>query len=237
MDRVGRQLVELLPALAFLLAAVPLAELLDRLGFFDAVAEVVVDRRPGGVHVGSLWFLAAATTAVLNLDTTVVLLTPLYVRLARRSGHDPTSLALVPLLLAGLASCFLPVSNLTTLIAAERWGLGAGDVAAHLGAPGVAAVLVGWAAYRRRHATVLPATTPAPVDRRALRVGGLVVAALLVGFVVGPGVGVDPWVVALAADVVLAAVVGAVPLGAVPWGTAAAVALVAVVVTDRKSVV
>ncbi len=47
-----------------------------------------------------LWLLAAATTVVLNLDTTVVLLTPLYLRLARRVGVDPLPLAAIPLLLA-----------------------------------------------------------------------------------------------------------------------------------------
>ena len=38
-----------------------------------------------------LWLLAAATTVVLNLDTTVVLLTPLYLRLARRVGGRPAA--------------------------------------------------------------------------------------------------------------------------------------------------
>ena len=91
----------MVPALLFQCAGVPLAALLDRLGFFDAVAVRIA--RPGRpVPVGALWLLAAATTAVLNLDTTVVLLTPLYIRLARRSGADPLPVALVPLLLAAL---------------------------------------------------------------------------------------------------------------------------------------
>lgn len=115
------------PALLFLLAGVPLAALLDRLGLFDAVA-VEIERRWEHIPVVVLWILAAVTTAALNLDTTVVLLTPLYVRLARRSGTDPLALALVPLLLASFASSFLPVSNLTTLIAAERLDLTVADV-------------------------------------------------------------------------------------------------------------
>ena len=79
MDRVGDQLAELAPALAFLLAAVPLATLLDRLGFFRAVAARLAG--PRGTSVLALWLVAAATTIVLNLDTTIVLLTPLYVRI------------------------------------------------------------------------------------------------------------------------------------------------------------
>ncbi|MGZ6896031.1 MAG: hypothetical protein ACXVK4_01175 [Acidimicrobiia bacterium] len=88
MSRVADQLADVGPALAFLLAAVPLATLLDRLGFFAAtVARLAAHDR--GISVLALWVLAAATTVVLNLDTTIVLLTPLSVRLARRAGADP----------------------------------------------------------------------------------------------------------------------------------------------------
>jgi arsenical pump membrane protein len=236
-SRVADQLADVGPALAFLLAAVPLATLLDRLGFFAAAATGLA-ARDRGVSVFALWMLAAATTVVLNLDTTVVLLTPLYVRLARRADVDPFALALVPLLLASLASSVLPVSNLTNLIVQERTDLSVTSLLVHLGPASVAAVAVGWGCYRRRHATrlVAPATPLTPADRRALRIGGTVVAAVLVGFTLGPSVGIAPWVVALAADVVLVAVVRVVPWREVPLLTAAGVGalavLVAIVVPD-----
>jgi arsenical pump membrane protein len=107
----------LAPALGFLLAAVPLAVLLDSLGFFESLA-MVMSR--GRHMVGWLWVLAALVTTVLNLDASVVLLTPLYVRIARRSGIPPLTLAFQPVLLAMLASSALPVSNLTNLIAVAR---------------------------------------------------------------------------------------------------------------------
>ncbi|MHB1533002.1 MAG: SLC13 family permease, partial [Acidimicrobiales bacterium] len=60
-----------------------------------------------------------------------------------------------------------------------------------------------------------------PVDeRRALVVGGLIVAAVLVGFTAGRSVGVAPWMVAGGADVVLLAVVRRLPWREVPIGTA-----------------
>ena len=152
------------PALAFLLAGVPLAALLERLGFFDAVVSSIA-ARVGSVSVLVLWVLAAATTVVLNLDTTVVLLTPLYLRLARRAGADPVAVALVPLLLASLASSVLPVSNLTTLIAAQQFHLGAAQVAGHLALPSLAASTAGWLVYRRRHPTTL-ACPPGPAPDR-----------------------------------------------------------------------
>lgn len=220
------QVQALLPALAFLLAAVPLAELLERLGFFDAVAALLRRRSGPTLHLGWLWALAGVTTVVLNLDTTIILLTPLCLRLARRAGAEPVRVAAIPLVLASLASSVLVVSNLTNLIVAERFGTTSVQVAAHLGLPTVVAVAVGWLAFRRGGSTlVLPAGDGA-VDHRALRLGGLVVAGLLPAFVVGPSIGVDPWVSALVADLVLVGLVRAVPWRSLPIGTAVGVAVV-----------
>jgi arsenical pump membrane protein len=229
-SRVADQLSSLAPALAFLLAGVPLAALLDDLGFFDAAAVVVVRRRPGGTPIAWLWTLAALTTAVLNLDTTVVLLTPLYVRMARRSGQDPFGVAVVPLLLAAFASSVLPVSNLTNLIVVDRLGADVADVLVHVALPSLAAVAVGWFVYRRRWPIVLVVGADGPPDRRALAVGGVIVAALLLGFVLGPSVGVAPWMCVVVADLVLVAVTRTVPWREVPIATAALVAAIAAAV-------
>jgi arsenical pump membrane protein len=242
----GDQLQLLAPALAFLLAAVPLAHLLGELGFFDAVARRLSHRVDG---VWPWWLLAAATTAVLNLDTTVVLLTPLYLQIARRRGDDPLVLAVVPFLLANLASSVLPVSNLTTLIAAERFDIGTGELLRSLGPATVAMLVVGFLVHRRWAATRVPVAartatavgTPAgPVrrlddderidDQRALLLGGAIVAALLVAFVLGPAVGIAPWEAALVADLVLVLALRTVPWRNVPLATAAAVAVLGVAV-------
>ena len=126
-------LSSLWPALAFLLAGVPLAALLERLGFFDAVAAALARGGERDTPVAALWVLAALTTVVLNLDTTIVLLTPLYLQLARRSRVDPLPIVAIPLLLASLASSVLPISNLTTLIVVARLDVGVGEVIGHSG--------------------------------------------------------------------------------------------------------
>jgi arsenical pump membrane protein len=214
----GSLLRPLAAPIAFLLAAVPLAVLLDRLGFFEAAAEVV----GRGRHlVLGLWILGAVVTTVLNLDAAVVLLTPLYVRIARRCGLDPIALGVQPVLLSCLASSALPVSNLTNLIAASSLHLDAGDFLVHLGLPSLAATIVGWFAYR----IALHPGSPTDVDtsrpaRRALVAGGAVIVAVLVGFVAGPPAGIPEWAVALGADVVLMAVTRERPLREIPWGTA-----------------
>ena len=164
-------LSSLWPALAFLLAGVPLAALLERLGFFDAVAAALARGGERDTPVAALWLLAALTTVVLNLDTTIVLLTPLYLQLARRSRVDPLPIVAIPLLLASLASSVLPISNLTTLIVVARLDVGVGEVVGHLGLPSVAAATAGWLVYRRRHPTSLVLPAGSAVDVRARREG------------------------------------------------------------------
>jgi arsenical pump membrane protein len=230
MSRVANQLSTLWPALAFLLLGVPLAALLDRLGFFEAAATLISGGDDDGAPVLALWVLAALTTVVLNLDTTIVLLTPLYLRLARRARSDPVALVAVPLLLASFASSVLPVSNLTNLIVVDQLHVGTGAFVTHLGLPSVAACTVGWLAYRRRFPTRLALGRGAPPDRHALRVGGLVVGGLLVGFVVGPRFGIEPWMSVAVADAVLAVLTRVVPWREVPWRTAAGVAALAAAV-------
>ena len=131
--------------IAFLLAAVPLAILLDRVGFFTSLAERLIAT---GRSTRSLWILAAVVTTVLNLDASVVLLTPLYVRIARQTGRNPLTLAFQPVLLACLASSALPVSNLTNLIAVAWTSAQTTAFITHLALPSLAATAVGWWRYQ-----------------------------------------------------------------------------------------
>jgi arsenical pump membrane protein len=102
-----------------------------------------------------------------------------------------------------------------------------GAVVGHLAGPSLAAVVAGWVVHRRRLPTRLKIDGTASIDRRALYIGGAVVSALLVGFVAGPSVGIQPWMVAVAADAVLMVVVRDVPWRHVPLATAVGVAVVA----------
>lgn len=200
--------------LLFLLFAVPLAVLLDRLGVFAALAAMV----DGGRHlVAWLWVLAAAVTIVFNLDAAVVLLTPLYIRIARRHGLSPEMLAFQPALLACLASSPLPVSNLTNLIVAERFDLGVGDFVRHLALPTMVACTVGWFAFRAAfHVHATRDIVDEPVDARALRRGLPIIGFVLIGFTAGDLVGVPAWVVAAVAVVWAATLVRTVPWRSVP---------------------
>ena len=131
--------------------------------------------RASPAGAGYLWALAALVTTFLNLDASVVLLTPLYVAVARQRGASVLALGAQPVLLACLASSALPVSNLTNLIAAAWTGAGTAQFIVHLGPPSLAATLVGWWAYRR--------AAPALARRRA---------SVQVSALAGPGSPADP---------------------------------------------
>ena len=88
-----------------------------------------------------VFLLAAAVTAVLSLDATVVLLTPVVVAAAVSSGTSYRPGAHACLRMANSASLLLPVSNLTNLLAMPHLDLTFGGFALVM-APVLAVVLV-----------------------------------------------------------------------------------------------
>jgi arsenical pump membrane protein len=115
----------ILPLLLFLGTVIVLAELTAEAGVFDVIAARLAGLARGNYL--ALFFLcvffASFTTAVLNLDTTAVLLTPVMLALARKTGIAAIPLAMTTVWLANTASLLLPVSNLTNLLAANRVSL------------------------------------------------------------------------------------------------------------------
>ena len=110
------------PILVFLVAITVVAELADGIGLFAIIARWAAVLGRGSVF--GLWLLvvlvATLATAVLSLDTTAVLLTPVVLVLARRLGLGQELFAFTAVWLANTASLILPVSNLTNLLAYAR---------------------------------------------------------------------------------------------------------------------
>jgi arsenical pump membrane protein len=111
-----------LPILGFVVCITVVAELADGLGVFSLLARGTARLARGSVL--RLWLLvvlvAVLATAVLSLDTTAVLLTPVVLALAAQLGLDRMLFAFTAVWLANTASLFLPVSNLTNLLALSR---------------------------------------------------------------------------------------------------------------------
>ncbi|MBH0779464.1 ArsB/NhaD family transporter [Nocardia bovistercoris] len=132
------------PLLLFLGSVVVLAELTRRARVFEVIAHRVVIAARG--NYPALFVLcvlfASATTVLLNLDTTAVLLTPVMLAVAAPARIAPLPLAMTTLWLANTASLLLPVSNLTNLLASDRVGMDATAFAAAMWAPQLASMLV-----------------------------------------------------------------------------------------------
>jgi arsenical pump membrane protein len=86
--------------------------------------------------------LVVLVTATLNLDTSVVFLTPVLVVAARRLGSAERSLLYGSLLLANASSLFLPGSNLTNLIVLGHHPLSGGGFLALMWPAALAACVV-----------------------------------------------------------------------------------------------
>ncbi len=110
--------------------------------------------------------LVAVVTATLNLDTSVVFLTPVLVIAARRAGLDEAPFLYLSVLLANGASLLLPGSNLTNLIVLDHTGISAGTFALHMLAPWLAATLcvsgLVWTRFRRLVARRPTLVVPSP---------------------------------------------------------------------------
>jgi len=146
----------ILPLLLFLGTVIVLAELTAEAGVFDVIA-VRVARLGRGNYLALFVmcvFFAAVTTVVLNLDTTAVLLTPVMLALAVRTGIAAIPLAMTTVWLANTASLLLPVSNLTNLLAAGRVSLPTAEFAVRMWPSELASVAATmvflWIFYWRR---------------------------------------------------------------------------------------
>ncbi|GAB2817604.1 ArsB/NhaD family transporter [Actinocorallia aurea] len=203
------------PLLVFLVAVIVLVELTKTAQLFDVVAARIAIAGKG--RYGRLFLLCTAfaslTTVFLNLDTTAVLLTPVMLALAARSGIAALPLAMTTVWLANTASLLLPVSNLTNLLAADRVALAPWDFAARMWAPQLVAIAVTmlalWVLYWRRGARGAEAYEPPAPER--VRDGFLcgAAAAACLGFVAGVLAGVPVEYAAGAAALALALVFGA----------------------------
>src|SRR5262249_50429649 len=93
-------------------------------GLFEAIgARLASDRLPPRALLVALLALVAVVSAVLNLDTSVVFLTPVLVHAARRRGLDERPFLYGAVFMSNSASLLLPGSNLTNLLVVGREGV------------------------------------------------------------------------------------------------------------------
>ena len=204
----GRELRALGPTVGFLAAVLLLAFLAEQHGVFAFVGAAAARASRGSPRrlLTAVFAAAAITTAVLSLDATVVLLTPVVFATAARIGARARPHVYACSHLANSASLLLPVSNLTNLLAFAASGLTFAGFAALMALPWLAVIAVEYVALRLFFGTDLrtPAQ-PVQASREAVPRSALIVLGLtLAGFAVLQPLGVNPAWVAIAGAAALA---------------------------------
>jgi arsenical pump membrane protein len=200
----------LLPVVGFLAAVLVLAQLCADDGLFAAAGDLVARACHGSPVrlLGGVFAVASVTTAVLSLDATVVLLTPVIFVSAARVGARARPHVYATAHLANTASLLLPVSNLTNLLAFTASGLTFTRFAVLMAPAWLLAVGLEYVVFRRFFRTDLvvpdeataPPAEPVPMPRFTL----VVLALTLLGFAVTSPAGINPAWAALAGALVLA---------------------------------
>jgi arsenical pump membrane protein len=198
------------PVIGFLAAVLVLAQLCDDEGLFRACGAWMARAAAGRPRrlLACVFAVASVVTAVLSLDATIVLLTPVVFATAARLGARPKPHVFACTHLSNTASLLLPVSNLTNLLAFAASGLSFPRFAELMVLPWLVAIGTEYVVFRRFFATDLDAgaQTPPADGPSSVPVFALVtVACTLAGFVAASALGISPAWAAFAGAAVLAA--------------------------------
>lgn len=159
----------------------------DQDGLFAAAGYRLASAASGPVMLfAGAAVLVVVVTALLNLDTSVVFLTPVLVHAARSRGRDERPLVIACVLLSNAGSLLLPGSNLTNLIVLGHLRLSGGGFLAHMALPWVVGAVVTGAvvavAERRtlRHGSAAPRSGPVAPSASSLGLGAAAIVAVAV---------------------------------------------------------
>jgi Na+/H+ antiporter NhaD/arsenite permease-like protein len=221
----------------FLLAGMMvIASVLARTGFFEWLAIRSVRLSHG--HPIRLLLILATVTAVVSafLDnvTTVVLMTPVIISVARRLGVPPAPYLISSILASNIGGTATLIGDPPNIMIGSAAGLGFDDFLLNL-APVIVVVfiafaLVAWLVFRRalqvpdeRRELALEGAEGTAIKNRPLLIRSLLVTALtLIGFLVHGPLGIEPATVALLGATVLMIVARLDPheaLREVEWST------------------
>lgn len=211
LDHARAEAVRLGPVAGFLAAVLVLAQLCDDEGLFRACGAWMARAATGRPYALLGWVFATASviTAVLSLDATVVLLTPVVFATAARLGARPKPHVYACTHLSNTASLLLPVSNLTNLLAFAASGLSFTRFASLMALPWAVTIGVEYVVLRRFFRTDLGAGAAGAgaAGTQAPQVPVFTLVTLvctLGGFVITSALGVSPAWAAAAGALVLA---------------------------------
>jgi len=204
-------------ALLFLLGLLFLAALVERSGFFGWAALGCARMAKGNGHAlyRNVFLLGALVTAVLSLDSTAVMLTPIVLALVTTLRVPVRPYVFACAFVANTGSLLLPMSNLTNLLVLHGLGVSFGAFALRMVAPQLLVLAANYAAFRlwfraelpvRYDARALPDPTTAVRDPSFFRSSCAVVALVCVGSFIASAARLPPAWIALGGAGLLAGI-------------------------------
>jgi arsenical pump membrane protein len=201
-------------ALLFLLSLLMLSLLIGKSGFFDwaAIRCARVAKEDAHSLFRNAFIVGAIITAILSLDTTAVMLTPVMLALVKRLKVPAAPYVVLCAFIANVGSMALPISNLTNILFTDAFHQTFAAFAARMIVPQIIALVTTYLILRwnfRRElperfdgeSLPLPATVIPNHFYFLLCVGVLVL--VLVGYFLAPVMGLQPYAFAFAGSGVL----------------------------------
>jgi arsenical pump membrane protein len=195
--------------LLFLLGLLILSDLLRASGFFEwaAILATRAAKGDGRALYRNVFLLGAVTTALLSLDTTAVILTPVVLSFVSRLKLNSRPFLLACAFVANTGSLLLPVSNLTNLLFVSAFHWSFGRFLLTMALPQAAALLVNYWMFRQLFARDLPdhfdlddlpESAEVLPDLPYFRGAVVVLMLVLIGYFLGSLLHIQPYVFALA---------------------------------------
>lgn len=198
-------------AILLLIGMMALSAVAEKAGFFDWAASLTARAGRGRVFLlyGFVFLVGTLVTATLSLDATAIVLTPIVYGMVVRLRLSPLPFMFACVYTANTASLFLPVSNLTNLLAYGKYDLGFARFALVMLVPGTLAVLTNFLVFAWLFRNDLRGSYEdkgasfVPESRRFFGAATAGIVGVLVAFFVAPLFGVPIGLVALAAGAAL----------------------------------
>jgi len=200
--------------LLFLLGMMMLSTVLEMAGVFTWAASYATRASGGRCRrlLLNVFALGALVTALLSLDVTVIVLTPIVYATVVALRIDPLPYLYACTFVANTGSLVFPMSNLTNLLVVDRLALGFWPMSARMVLPNVVAVATNAAVFLWLFRDRLPRRLPDPLPAAAggvsrtpfFRISLGVFGAVLTGLFLTGLAGWPLWPVALAGGAALA---------------------------------
>lgn len=204
-------------ALLFLVGLLILADLMRASGFFEwAAIHAARSAKSNGQRLFlNVFLLGAAVTALLSLDTTAVMLTPVVLAFVSRLNLKAKPFLFACAFVANTGSLLLQVSNLTNLLFSSAFHWGFGEFSVWMVLPQVLALAANYLLFRRLFRASLPdrfSEDLLPEPREVIphsgyfRASVIVFLAVVAGYFAGSALHIPPYAFAIAGAVVLFAI-------------------------------